>query len=80
MDGHEAYHIVRFAHHIGKGHILVAIAQAFHKAQEPKETAEARGLIALSSVIQSKYIRTAHETIRHGTYIVYIVMRFVNIP
>ena len=51
MDGHEAHHIIRLAHHIGKRHILVAVAQAFHKAQEPKEPAEARSFIALSSII-----------------------------
>ena len=51
MDGHKAHHIVRFAHHIGKGHILIAIAQAFNEAQESKESTETRGLIALSSVV-----------------------------
>ena len=51
MDGHEAHHIICLAHHIGKWHILVAVAQAFHKAQEPKEPAEARSFIALSSII-----------------------------
>ena len=54
---------------------------SFPQAQESKESTEARGLMARKlRSYKAEHIRTANETIRHGAYIVYIILGFVNIP